>query len=58
MEKAKVFRTHRYSRVAVNIGVVCICLLFFGFGGAKITDERDTGAGLATAPQMIYVADF
>ena len=38
--------------------VVCLCLLLFGFGGATISNQRDVGAGPATAPQTVYVTDF
>jgi hypothetical protein len=38
--------------------MVSLCFLFFGFGGAKVTDRRDVGIGPAATPQIIYVTDF
>ncbi len=37
--------------------VICLCLLFVGCSGAKISGSRDI-AGPSTMPKMIYVMDF
>jgi hypothetical protein len=46
------------KRVLVNFTVICFCFLLFGFGGAKISGQREVGAGPSNIPQVIYVTDF
>jgi hypothetical protein len=52
------FRSNRVSDIVINVVMVSLCFLFFGFGGAKVTDRRDVGIGSVATPQMIYVTDF
>lgn len=52
------FRSDGVSCIVVNIVMVSLCFLLFGFGGAKVTDRRDVGIGPSAMPQMIYVTDF
>jgi len=47
-----------FGRVATDIAIVCLFLMLLGFGGAKVSGQRDAGAGPATMPRVIYVMDF
>ena len=58
MAGSNAFRSDRVSGIVVNIAMVSLCFLLFGFGGAKVTDRRDVGIGPIATPQMIYVTDF
>lgn len=44
--------------VAADIAILCACILLLGFGGAKISNEHDLGAGPTAMPQVVYVTDF
>lgn len=58
MSSIRVSWNNGVSAVVINIAVVSLCFLLFGFGGAKVTDRRDVGIGPTATPQMIYVTDF
>jgi hypothetical protein len=51
-------RLIRIVRVVTGIAMLCFCFQAPGFGAARISGERDVGAGPATVPRTIYVSDF
>ncbi len=46
------------KRALTNFTVICFCFLLFGFGGAKISSQREVGSVPSNMPQVIYVTDF
>jgi len=46
------------ARAITSVALFCLCLPFSGHGAARISSERDVGAGPVTTPRMIYVSDF
>ncbi len=58
MRRIKIYWSFRFAGLATSTAILCSSLLFFGFGGAKISGQRDLGAGSTTSPQTIYVTDF
>ena len=58
MINRKTFCPAGFGRVTTDIAIVCLSLMLLGFGGAKVSGQRDAGAGPATTPPVIYVMDF